>query len=269
MFIFAHNNCGTAMTEKVKKPRPRRKPAKRKTIEQKKPEPTPSTLQNVEIEYVAKVDDEFQKYFDFADKFTAVNPTPVIESVEKQPDSDSDADSDDSVSKLSINYKKLLKQSRPTVAQLKQMVKNPDLVDWVDVTAPDPLLTVHLKSCRNTVMIPAHWSLKRKYLQAKRGVLKKPFELPDFIKHTGITEMRGDVNASQKINTRYIKLGRTDLDYQKMHDAFFKLQTKPENITRHGDLYYEGKEYEASVKTRRPGDLSEQLVTALNMFFIV
>jgi splicing factor 3B subunit 2 len=64
------------------------------------------------------------------------------------------------------------------------------MVDWVDVTADDPLLLVHLKAYRNTVPIPSHWSLKRKYLQAKRGVLKKPFELPDFIKQTGITEMR-------------------------------------------------------------------------------
>ena len=35
------------------------------------------------------------------------------------------------------------------------------------------------------------------------------------------------------------KLGKIDIDYQKLHDAFFKWQTKPK-MTLHGDLYYEG-----------------------------
>jgi len=39
------------------------------------------------------------------------------------------------------------------------------------------------------------------------------------------------------------KLGKIDIDYQKLHDAFFKWQTKPK-LSSHGDLYYEGKEFE-------------------------
>ena len=38
-------------------------------------------------------------------------------------------------------------------------------------------------------------------------------------------------------------MGKIDIDYQKLHDAFFKWQTKP-RMTHHGDLYYEGKEFE-------------------------
>lgn len=34
------------------------------------------------------------------------------------------------------------------------------------------------------------------------------------------------------------KMGKIDIDYQKLHDAFFKYQTKP-NMTIHGELYYE------------------------------
>lgn len=34
------------------------------------------------------------------------------------------------------------------------------------------------------------------------------------------------------------KLGKIDIDYQKLHDAFFRFQTKPK-MTIHGDLYYE------------------------------
>ena len=33
-------------------------------------------------------------------------------------------------------------------------------------------------------------------------------------------------------------MGKIDIDYQKLHDAFFKWQTKPK-LTIHGDLYYE------------------------------
>lgn len=34
------------------------------------------------------------------------------------------------------------------------------------------------------------------------------------------------------------KMGKIDIDYQKLHDAFFKWQIKPK-LTIHGDLYYE------------------------------
>lgn len=33
----------------------------------------------------------------------------------------------------------------------------------------------------------------------------------------------------------------------------------------HGDLYYEGKEFETRLKEKKPGDLSEELRTALGM----
>ena len=60
------------------------------------------------------------------------------------------------------------------------------------------------------------------------------------------------------------KLGKIDIDYQKLHDAFFKWQTKPK-MTLHGDLYYEGKEFEIRLKEKKPGDLSDDLRTALGM----
>ena len=43
-----------------------------------------------------------------------------------------------------------------------------------------------------------------------------------------------------------------------LHDAFFKYQTKP-RMTRHGDLYYEGKEEEVTFDQYVPGVLSEKL----------
>lgn len=49
-----------------------------------------------------------------------------------------------------------------------------------------------------------------------------------------------------------------------LHDAFFKHQ-KPPPLTGVGELYYEGKEFEARVTHCRPGELSESLRTALGM----
>ena len=74
--------------------------------------------------------------------------------------------------------KELLKKK---LAQLKVMVERPDLVESWDVTAPDPLLLVHLKSYKNTVEVPRHWSQKKKFLQTKRGAFKRAFRLPAFI----------------------------------------------------------------------------------------
>jgi hypothetical protein len=34
----------------------------------------------------------------------------------------------------------------------------------------------------------------------------------------------------------------------------------------HGDLYYEGKEFETHLKEKKPGDLSEELRTALPLY---
>ena len=36
-------------------------------------------------------------------------------------------------------------------------------------------------------------------------------------------------------------------------------------MTLHGDLYYEGKEFEIRLKEKKPGDLSDDLRTALGM----
>lgn len=60
------------------------------------------------------------------------------------------------------------------------------------------------------------------------------------------------------------KLGRIDIDYQKLHDAFFKWQTKPV-MTQMGELYYEGKELETVMREKKPGELTDELRVALGM----
>jgi len=171
-----------------------------------------------------------------------------------------------------MSKRKLKKLNRLSVAELKQLVQRPDVVEMHDVTARDPRLLVHLKSTRNTVPVPRHWCFKRKYLQGKRGIEKPPFDLPEFIKKTGIMEMREalaekeqEKGLKSKMREKVRpKLGKIDIDYQKLHDAFFKWQTKPK-MTLHGDLYYEGKEFEIRLKEQKPGNLTDDLRTALGM----
>ncbi|KAJ3021365.1 Splicing factor 3B subunit 2 [Thoreauomyces humboldtii] len=249
-----------------------------------------SNAPNVEIEYVVapieEVAPEFADYARVFAKFVAVEPTdeaaeeadaaaaPVEDAPKaKADDDDSDNSSDDGGDEEGkMSRKKMRKASRLTVAELKQLVRKPEVVDWVDVTGADPKLLVHLKSYRNSVPVPVHWSQKRKYLQGKRGIEKAPFELPDFIKATGIMEMRNAVKEKEdasklKSKTRerhQPKMGKLDIDYQKLHDAFFRWQTKPK-FTIHGDVYYEGKEFETKLKAKKPGQLSDDLKIALNM----
>uniref|UniRef100_A0A673NPR7 Splicing factor 3B subunit 2-like n=1 Tax=Sinocyclocheilus rhinocerous TaxID=307959 RepID=A0A673NPR7_9TELE len=190
--------------------------------------------------------------------------------LEKQDSDDSDEENKKDMPKLS--KKKLRRMNRLTVAELKQLVARPDVVEMHDVTAQEPKLLVHLKASRNTVPVPRHWCFKRKYLQGKRGIEKPPFELPEFIKRTGIQEMREALQEKEDAKTMKTKMrekvrpkmGKIDIDYQKLHDAFFKWQIKPK-LTIHGDLYYEGKEFETRLKEKKPGDLSAELRIALGM----
>lgn len=171
-----------------------------------------------------------------------------------------------------LSKKKLKQMTRLSVAALKQLVNRPDVVEMHDVTARDPKLLVHLKATRNTVPVPRHWCAKRKYLQGKRGFEKPAFDLPDFIKRTGIQGMREAVaekeankSLKQKMREKVRpKMGKIDIDYQKLHDAFFRWQTKP-RMCIHGDLYYEGKELETKLKEKKPGNLTDDLRIALGM----
>uniref|UniRef100_A0A7S0RWY4 PSP proline-rich domain-containing protein n=1 Tax=Chlamydomonas leiostraca TaxID=1034604 RepID=A0A7S0RWY4_9CHLO len=184
------------------------------------------------------------------------------------PDSDDEEDKDGK--KLSRKQRKMLNQLK--IAELKQLCERPDVVEVWDVTSTDPQLLVFLKAYRNTVSVPRHWSQKRKYLQGKRGIEKPPFKLPDFIEATGIGDMRqaySEKEDAKKLKAKQRekmapKMGRMDIDYQVLHDAFFKYQTRPK-LTTLGEVYYEGKEYEARVEGVKPGVLSDELRKALGM----
>nr|GME00746.1 splicing factor 3B subunit 2 [Ipomoea batatas] len=181
----------------------------------------------------------------------------------KKADSDSDEEEQDNQQKekSGISNKKKKLQRRMKIAELKQICFRPDVVEVWDATASDPKLLVFLKSYRNTVPVPRHWYT---VIEGKRGIEKQPFQLPDFIAATGIEKIRQSYNEkedSKKLKQKQRermqpKMGKMDIDYQ--------YQTKPK-LTSHGDLYYEGKEFEVKLREMKPGTLSHELKEALGM----
>ena len=187
---------------------------------------------------------------------------------------DENDDDEDSGEGQHVSNKQKKRERKLTVAMLKQIVAHPEVVELHDVNSPDPLFHVQLKSQRNAVQVPRHWCLRRRYLLYRHTVNRGPFKLPDFIEATGIRSIRDAYIAKEakKVNSakRSVRermrpsMGKIDIDYKILRDAFFKFQTKPRLLT-HGDIYYEGREEEVVFKTKRPGLLSEDLRKALGM----
>lgn len=238
-------------------------------------EPAVEQTNDVDVEYVYQpvLDEDNQLYQEFADIFAKFQPQIIEEEGEEAEMNQevSDEMDEEQVEQANvISKKKLKKMNRINIAQLKQLVKRPEIVDWEDTTAKDPKFLVFLKSIRNSVPVPMHWSQKRRYLAGKRGFVKPPFELPPFIVDTGIMDLRDSLKEdhtrfkTKMRNKMHPKLGKLSVDYEKLYNAFFKYQTKP-RLTLHGDLYHEGKEFETTLKLKRPGILSEELRLALAM----
>jgi splicing factor 3B subunit 2 len=168
-----------------------------------------------------------------------------------------------------LSKKSKKKLSRIKLSSLKQFSKYPEVVEAWDPTSPDPKLLIYFKCLRNTVPVPSHWAQKNQYLQGRRGQIRDPFKLPDFIESTGISHIRNvedeKKGLKQKLRERMTpKLGRLDIDYQVLHDAFFKYQTKPP-LSLHGEVYYENKEFENRMKNFQPGRISQNLRSALGI----
>jgi len=229
------------------------------------------------VDSIDETDPLYEMYKDIMGKFEQNDKEdPSTKEPEKPEifydDDDEIPDEDEEAGQPKMSKNKRKEQNKLSVAELKALVEKPETVDWTDTSASDPRLLVHIKAYRNVVPVPSHWSLKREYLSSKRGVEKPAFALPKFIQDTGIAEMRDAVlekqdQASLKQKQRervQPKMGKLDIDYQKLYEAFFRFQTKPE-LTRYGEVYYEGKEYETNLKHLRPGELSEELKEALNI----
>ena len=203
---------------------------------------------------------------------SAPSSTAAAAAASASDDEDEAAGGSSSASSAGLSRRALKAASRLTLSELKQLSSVPAVVDAHDANSPDPKLLVHLKAASNSVPVPPHWSAKKRYLSSKRGYEKLPFQLPDFIVNTGISRIRGlqlekeaeRTSKSRQRDRMRPRMGAIDIDYQILHDAFFRYQTKPQ-LTALGELYYEGKEFEVKLSEKRPLHFSPALLAALGM----
>lgn len=197
----------------------------------------------------------------------------LVTSVQTQ-ENDSASESEDG-SDLEENSKSIAskknKKNRVAISELKASTTKPQSVEWFDCDAPDPFLVVLLRTRLNNVDIPGHWQQKKDYLSAKKGSTKAQYNLPDLIRKTGISEMRNhDPESLKKLQRDRVqpKMNKLDIDYQLMHDAFFKHQTKPKLLS-FGELYSEGREktdqHRQKIADVKPGKISKELRAAIGM----
>lgn len=171
-----------------------------------------------------------------------------------------------------LSKSKIKKYGRPSIAALKMLSRRPDLVEANDTNAPDPFTLVEVKNLRNVVPVPEHWQQKRKYLNYKKGDETSSYRLPTYLEKTGVHQVRQailDAETSKSLSSKKRQrvkpqTGLFDSDPRVLHDAFFVQQTKP-LMTKFGDIYFEGKEYEILAHRFKPGVISDKLRTALNM----
>ena len=194
---------------------------------------------------------------------------------EKKPEGEEDSSSEnDTVIIEEESRKKRKKRMKElgtySLAELKSKAPYPEVVEPWDTNSADPELLIHFKCMPNTVPVPIHWAQNGKYLQSQRGKVRKPYSLPDYIEATGISRLRlieipVHITLQQKTRRRMRpKLGRTEIDYQILYDAFFKYQTK-KRMTKLGEVYYEGKETDKRMRKYRPGKLTRRLRAALGI----
>lgn len=218
-------------------------------------------------------EDDFKHVFAKFNASAPVEQTSIIKHTDDTYSSDSSSEDDD----LDIEYEKPLSKrqqrlrNKVTIAELKASTEKPGIIAWYDANAPDPYLNVAFKTTFNAIGVPSHWLQKRDYLSGKRGFELPPFKLPKFIQDTGIAEMRNyDPESLKKLQRERVqpKMGKLDIDYQRLHDAFFKFQTKPRHY-QFGELYWEGREkadqHLESVIHMRPGVVSKRLKEAVGL----
>lgn len=249
-----------------------------------------SSTKDIEL---APVDKEFSEIIQkFAIRETEEQPeqTAVVRTGvfnENEHNQEGEATSDNELEQGETLKKQLSKrqqkiESKPSIGCLKASVPYPELIEWFDCDARSPYFNAQIKTSHNIVQIPRHWQNKRGYLSGRSLMDRKPFELPDIIKQTNIEAMRNTLPTDEDKNDKKLKdltrarvqpkLGALDLDYTKLHDAFFKLgkNWKPELLS-FGDYYYENRNLESELEWKaiknkfRPGHISPQLRDALNL----
>lgn len=202
------------------------------------------------------------------------------EESKKQVQAEKLKDEKDKFSHLSRKERKRRREDE--ISLLKKTVERPDLVESQDMNSRDPHFLIYLKSIKNSVPVPRHWTNKYRYLGHKRSLEQSRYKIPEFLLNAGISGSMRTSNAFVGKTAKQLarerarpRLGKIDVDYQSLHDAFFKHQKKyylPKLKTRlkiHNQLYYENEEFQGIFRhkrlDRKNNKLSNKLRLALGM----
>ncbi|KAM9928276.1 hypothetical protein OXX59_001943 [Metschnikowia pulcherrima] len=266
-------------------PNPNPDPKAKPEVSDDEPEPEPESNKEQIMGIFSRLKDtpkesslqETDLYTQYAGIFHKFEPKPetktqvVLYTASDASASSSDTDSDNDSSTRPLSKRQRRIREKIPISVLKSATSKPQAVEWYDADAPDPYMAVFMKTALNHVNVPSHWQQKKEYLSSKRGLERAPFQLPKYISNTGIVEMRNhDADSLKKSQRDRVqpKMGRLDIDYQRLHDAFFKHQTKP-RVLAFGEVYSEGREtsdqHLNEVARMRPGRISKALRAAVGM----
>ena len=172
----------TAERNRRKRERKKREREEQRKREEEEKEQEEEKNEEIEIEYVAEavVPDEFEALRRFQERASAIITddennqlsNEALQSEEHLDQTDEDGHP--------LSKRRLKEKIRPSVAELKQRVQRPDLVEAHDITATDPGFLIQLKAVAGTVPVPRHWGRKRKYLQGKVSHQKICLRAPCF-----------------------------------------------------------------------------------------
>ncbi|PRT52914.1 hypothetical protein B9G98_00534 [Wickerhamiella sorbophila] len=161
------------------------------------------------------------------------------------------------------------RRTKISLATLKEHTGRPELVQLWDADAKDPLFLIQLKSAPGVVQVPPTWQSS---FFKSRFYRRPAYRLPQNISDTGIMDLRDVYEDEQETLTQKSrqrvqpKLGKLDVDFRKLHAAFFKFQQKP-RLSSFGSVYDPSKQQAADVNFDQftPGVLSDRLRGALGL----
>jgi len=153
--------------------------------------------------------------------------------------------------------------------ELKLVVPYPSIFEIEDVACPDPIAYNRVKGRYGVVAVPEYWKLGLKRM-FPREYMKPKYLVPASIVRTGIPELRSlmkEREAGMSLRERvreklYPKLGKSSVNQQLLHDAFFKEEVVA-RTTRYGCVFDPRTDY--FVHMCRPGRISQELMDALGM----
>jgi splicing factor 3B subunit 2 len=124
---------------------------------------------------------EFQKVFKrFEEPQEDASPGPEEKELviwDEDNDNIPDEEAENAAPRKSKKQRK--RENKLSVAELKAMARKPELVEWTDADSSDPRLLLAIKSHRNIVPVPAHWSLKREVRQIPNTAISMRLESQD------------------------------------------------------------------------------------------